>query len=123
MARIDKIIDANKKLTIYELQGELSTEEMLRLNEEFHTGSSARNIIFDVMDGSLKRVTTDEIQSNIINSRTEKHKERKIAIVGKEDVDFGIGRMYTAYVEMEYAEVSTGVFRTRLEALKWLDLA
>ncbi len=44
MARIDKIIDANKKLTIYELQGELSTEEMLGLNEEFFTGSSARNI-------------------------------------------------------------------------------
>ena len=54
MARIDKIIDANKKLTIYELQGELSTEEMMRLNEEFYTGSSTRNIIFDVMGGSLK---------------------------------------------------------------------
>jgi len=122
MVGIGKHIDTEKNLTIYELQGEISVDELLKLNEKFFTGYSTSNIIFDVMDGSLKKVTKDGLQNSILKIRAEKIKERKIAIVGKKDVDFGMGRMYAAYLKIENAGVNIDVFRTRSEALKWLGI-
>lgn len=122
MVGVGKHIDTEKNLTIYELQGEISVDELLKLNEKFFTGYSTSNIIFDVMDGSLKKVTKDGLQNSILKIRAEKIKERKIAIVGKKDVDFGMGRMYAAYLKIENAGVNIDVFRTRSEALKWLGI-
>ena len=122
MAGIGKHIDTEKNLTIYELQGEISVDELLKLNEKFLTGYATSNIIFDVMDGSLKKITKDGLENNVLKIRAEKRKERKIAIVGKKDVDFGMGRMYAAYLKIENAGVNIDVFRTRSEALKWLGL-
>ena len=124
MARIDKRIDAEKDLTIYKVNGELSTEELLRLNNEFLTGQSTEKIIFNFMNGSLKNISAEVFKQEIISSksRTEKRKEIKVAIIANKDIDFGMGRMYAAYIEMEDLGVTISVFRTQSETLKWLGL-
>ena len=90
MARIDKRIDAEKDLTIYKVNGELSTEELLRLNNEFLTGQSTEKIIFNFMNGSLKNISAEVFKQEIISSksRTEKRKEIKVAIIANKDIDF-----------------------------------
>ena len=124
MAKINKHIDTEKNITIYEVNGELSAEELLILNNELSTGQSTEKIIFDFTNGSLKNISTEVFKQKIIRSksRTEKRKEIKAAIIGKKDIDFGMGRMYAAYIEMEDIGINISVFRTRFEALKWIDL-
>jgi len=124
MAKINKHIDTEKNITIYEVNGELSAEELLILNNELSTGQSTEKIIFDFTNGSLKNISTEVFKQKIIRSksRTEKRKEIKAAIIGKKDIDFGMGRMYAAYIEMEDSGINISVFRTRFEALKWIDL-
>ena len=124
MAKIDKHIDTEKNITIYEVNGELSAEELLILNNELSTGQPTEKIIFDFTNGSLKNISTEVFKQKIIRSksRTEKRKEIKAAIIGKKDIDFGMGRMYAAYIEMEDIGVTISVFRTQSEALQWLDL-
>ena len=124
MAIVDRRIDAEKDLIIYNVNGELSNEELLRLNNELFMGQSTEKIIFDFRNGSLKNISTGVFKQKIISSksRTEKRKEIKVAIIAKKDIDFGMGRMYAAYVEMEDIGVTISVFRTQSEALQWLDL-
>jgi len=76
------------------------------------------------MNGSLKNISPEVFKQEIIGSksRTEKRKEIKVAIIANKDIDFGLGRMYAAYIEMEDIGVNISVFRTRSEALKWLGL-
>jgi len=124
MAKVDRRIDAEKDLTIYKVNGELSNEELLRLNNELFTGQSTEKIIFNFRDGSLKNISTGVFKQKIISSksRAEKRKEIKVAIIAKKDIDFGMGRMYAAYVEMEDIGVTINVFRTQSESLQWLGL-
>ena len=124
MAIVDRRIDAEKDLTIYKVNGELSNEELLRLNNELFMGQSTEKIIFDFRNGSLKNISPGVFKQKIISSksRTEKRKEIKVAIIANKDIDFGMGRMYAAYVEMEDIGVTISVFRTQSEALQWLDL-
>jgi len=124
MARVDKHIEAEKDLTIYKVNGGLSAGELLRLNNELLTGQSTEKIIFDFMNGSLKNISPEVFKQEIIGSksRTEKRKEIKLAIIAKKDIDFGMGRMYAAYIEMEDIGVNISVFRTQSEALNWLGL-
>jgi hypothetical protein len=124
MAIVDRRIDTEKDLTIYKVNGELSNEELLRLNNELFIGQSTEKIIFDFRNGSLKNISTGVFKQKIISSksRAEKRKEIKVAIIAKKDIDFGMGRMYAAYVEMEDIGVTISVFRTQSEALQWLDL-
>jgi len=124
MARVDKHIEAEKGLAIYKVNGELSAGELLRLNNKLLTGQSTEKIVFDFMNGSLKNISPEVFKQEIIGSksRTEKRKEIKVAIIAKKDIDFGLGRMYAAYIEMEDIGVNISVFRTRSEALKWLGL-
>jgi len=124
MARVDKHIEAEKDLTIYKVNGGLSAGELLRLNNELLTGQSTEKIIFDFMNGSLKNISSEVFKQEIIGSksRTEKRKEIKVAIIAKKDIDFGMGRMYAAYIEMEDIGVNISVFRTQSEALNWLGL-
>ena len=124
MAIVDRRIDAEKDLTIYKVNGELSNEELLRLNNELFMGQSTEKIIFDFRNGSLKNISTGVFKQKIKNSksRAEKRKEIKVAIIANKDIDFGMGRMYAAYVEMEDIGVTISVFRTQSEALQWLDL-
>lgn len=42
----------------------------------------------------------------------------RVALVGPDDLSFGLGRVYAAYRESEQTHVE--VFRTREEALAWL---
>lgn len=106
------------------MNGELSNEELLRLNNELFTGQSTEKIIFDFRDGSLKNISTGVFKQKIISSksRAEKRKEIKVAIIAKKDIDFGMGRMYAAYVEMKDIGVTINVFRTQSESLQWLGL-
>ena len=124
MAIVDRRIDTEKDLTIYKVNGELSNEELLRLNNELLTGQSTEKIIFDFRNGSLKNISTGVFKQKIISSksRAEKRKEIKVAIIAKKDIDFGMGRMYAAYVEMEDIGVTISVFRTQSESLQWLGL-
>jgi len=124
MARVDKHIEAEKGLAIYKVNGELSAGELLRLNNKLLTGQSTEKIVFDFMNGSLKNISPEVFKQEIIGSksRTEKRKEIKVAIIANKDIDFGLGRMYAAYIEMEDIGVNISVFRTRSEALKWLGL-
>ena len=124
MAIVDRRIDAEKDLTIYKVNGELSNEELLRLNNELFMGQSTEKIIFDFRNGSLKNISTGVFKQKIkgSKSRAEKRKEIKVAIIAKKDIDFGMGRMYAAYVEMEDIGVTISVFRIQSEALQWLDL-
>jgi hypothetical protein len=47
----------------------------------------------------------------------------KFAIVAPEDFEFGLGRMFQAYREMEKGSRKTvGVFRTLREAFAWLQI-
>jgi hypothetical protein len=49
--------------------------------------------------------------------------ERRFAIVAKDDLAFGLGRMYEAYREMQpQSRKRVGVFRTMREALEYLDI-
>ena len=124
MAIVDRRMDAEKDLTIYKVNGELSNEELLRLNNELFMGQSTEKIIFDFRNGSLKNISTGVFKQKIkgSKSRAEKRKEIKVAIIAKKDIDFGMGRMYAAYVEMEDIGVTISVFRIQSEALQWLDL-
>ena len=124
MAIVDRRIDTEKDLTNYKVNGELSNEELLRLNNELLTGQSTEKIIFDFRNGSLKNISTGVFKQKIISSksRAEKRKEIKVAIIAKKDIDFGMGRMYAAYVEMEDIGVTISVFRTQSESLQWLGL-
>lgn len=122
MATIGVRVDLEKDLTIFTVQGSLSVAEILEYSARFYENEPTKSVLWDATSGTVSGISKTEFRSiaKAMKTVTGKRSGGKTALVGSFEVDYGLGRMYEVYADIEELPVEYRVFRTVEEALKWL---
>jgi hypothetical protein len=122
MADIETTIDDENNLTVFTVKGELTAKEIIHHASEYYAEKSTRFVLWDVTGGTVGAISNDDFRqiAEQMKNYTSKRKHGKTAFVVKSDLDFGLGRMYGAFAEIEDLPVAYRTFRTVEEAKKWI---
>lgn len=123
MARITSNIIPEKELSIFSIEGSASRDELLDIVSGIKPEQRTRHIIWDATAGTVETIGKDDLRS-IASFLKAGHGMRaggKTALVGPEDLDYGIGRMFQAYAILENLAVEYRLFRTLDDAMDWIE--
>lgn len=118
----EKLADGGLQITA---AGELKGSDLIALNQELYaTPEQIRAITYQLCDFTRVdgvRASAEEIRKLAAQDRAAGHvnQEMLIAVVGSDDVVFGLARMWQAQAESSPFE--TQVFRTMEQARAWID--
>ena len=109
--------------TIHVISGPVSEEEMYEALE-FDSGQMpTAHVLWDMSSAEVEHVTAD-ILRRFIGKAAELGARRpggRTAVVAPEDLQFGLARMSEVFTELESAPYLFRAFRSRQEALAWLE--
>jgi hypothetical protein len=122
MANITRIIEYKNDLTVYTIEGDLTANEFLRCSSESYVNNSTKNVLLDLRKGSISNISSDDLKAIACGLKEciQKWMGGKTAIVSQVNVDFGMGRMYEAFVQYENVPIIYQTFRDIEKAKKWL---
>jgi len=124
MEKINVKIDRDKELTTFIVEGDLSAAEILQYSSEYYEKNPTHYVLWDATKGSLNNISNEEFRNlaKEMKKYTEMRSGGKTALVGKFDLDFGVGRQYEVYAEMEQLPIQYQIFRNVEDAKKWLQV-
>lgn len=114
--------DEDQDLTIHDVTGTVSEEEMSDAQYDFYRKEPTKRLLWDMSQTNVEHVTQD-ILKRFIRKSVDLGSEQKggrVAIYASEDLQYGLARMTKVFTEMGSAPYSFNVFRSRKEALDWL---
>jgi hypothetical protein len=122
MATIETTRDDENDLTVFTVKGELTAKEILHFASEYYAKKTTRLVLWDVTSGTAGAISNDDFRqiAEQMKNYTSKRKGGKTAFVVKSNLDFGLGRMYGAFAEIEHLPVAYRTFRTIEEAKNWI---
>jgi len=122
MAIIESIIDDENDLTVFTVKGELTAKEIIHCASEYYTKKPTKFVLWDATSGTVGAISNDDFRqlAEQMKNFTSKRKGGKTAFIGNSNLDFGLGRMYGSFAEIEDLPVAYRTFRTVEEAKKWI---
>ena len=122
MANIEITIEPESDLTIFTVEGDLTTNEILHYSSESYNKNPTKLVLWDASNGSVSKIAPTDFRgiSKEMKQYTKKREGGKTAFVGKFDLDFSLGRLYEVYAEIENLPVTYQTFRSNEEAMRWL---
>jgi hypothetical protein len=123
VARITSKIFPEKDLCIYTIDGSASRDDLLNIVINIKPEQRTNHVIWDASNGTVETIGKDDLRSiaKFLKSGHGMRAGGKTGLVGPEDLDYGIGRMFQAYASLENLAVEYRIFRTLDEALAWID--
>ena len=123
MANITVKVIPENYLTIFTVEGDLSSDEIVTYSSKHYVENPTKLVLWDATKGSVSKITANDFQNiaKKMKGQTKKREGGKTAIVGKFDVDFGLARMYEAYADIEEIRITYNVFHNAEDAMKWLQ--
>ena len=124
MAKIETIIDSQKDLSVFTVNGALIADEIIERVEEYYTRHPTKLVLWIMGEVDLTAITSAGIERiiQIAKKHTGKRQEGKTAIVGAKDIDYGLARMYEAYTGLENLPYEYKIFKDVDEAKEWLGV-
>ena len=83
-------------------------------------GKTTKLVLIDFTKATWAGISNLDFRNNISKARKYSRKGTRNAFVFSKDVDYGPGRMFEVYVEIEQFDTTIRVFRTMKEANEWL---
>ena len=122
MARIETTVGLEKNLTMYVVNGRVSADEIIEKVVEYCT-THPTGLVLWVMENAFTK-SISEIQKIILTAKkySGSRKEGKTAIVGPKEIDYGLGRMYKTFSEIEGLPYEYRVFKELEETKNWLGI-
>lgn len=111
-------------LTINIAKGEIKLEDLLNWISSYYSGITTKYILWDFNEADLSNITTEEIRkiAKEVKKKSDIRAGGKTALVFNGDLDFGLGRMYEAFAEIEGIKFESMSFQNIAEARKWLGV-
>ena len=114
-------------LTVHTVEGRVTAAEVIdKIREFYHGGSITTNTMWDFTAADASRVESREIReiAVVVSRYGHKRKGGRTALVLPGDLEFGLGRMFSSFTEMEMEMEDNPFefrcFRNRAEAESWL---
>ena len=94
MAIIETTVDSQGDLSIFTVNGKLTTDEIIERVEEYYITHPTKLVLWIMGDVDLSAITREGIERiiQIAKKNTGKRKEGKTAIVGPKDIEYGLAR-------------------------------
>lgn len=123
MPEIEKSIDESRKITFYDASGVVSAQDIIASNTEFYENEPTALLLWDFTRADLSGLSTEDLQGIVAGARRLAHLRPagKTAIVAQSSLEFGMGRMYETFTEIWKHPIPHRVFKSREEALEWLQ--
>lgn len=122
MAEIKIDIDYDQELTTFKVSGKLLAGELLESTKAYHQGETTDRVLCDFTNASWSEIAAEDLKKNTGAAKKYSSKGNRTAFVFSNDLDFGMGRMLTAYAENEEFDSDMGVFRSLDAAMEWLTM-
>ena len=122
MKKIIKKIDSKNRLTVFTVIGKVTANEFIAAISDFYNSPVTTNVLWDFTKSDLREISSADVE-NIVNLSVKYAKKRssgKTAIVGSDDLTFGLLRMYELTKEMTELPFETQTFRDIGKAYIWL---
>ena len=122
MKKIIKKIDSENDMTVFTVIGKVTANELVAAISDFYENSVTSNILWDLTKSDLSEISSSDVEliTNLSVKYAEKRPSGKTAIVGSDDLTFGISRMYEMTKEIVKLPFETQAFRDIDKAFKWL---
>ena len=123
MKRIITKLDSDNDLTVFTVIGKVTADEIAGAVRDFYESNVTSNVLWDLIQSDLSEFSSSDVESIVGLSfkYAEQRCTGKTAIVGSDDLTFGLSRMYE--IDKEYYDLpfETQTFRDIDEAYKWLQ--
>jgi hypothetical protein len=122
MGSIETKPDTSKGLTTFKALGIMKAVEFQDCLQCYYEAGVTPLALWDLSEADLSALTSDEINylaqygSQLATNRAE----GKTAIVFDSPFEYGLGRIFQAYVEINTTPVEVRLFRNLEEAKQWL---
>ena len=122
MKKIIKKSDSENDMTVFTVIGKVTANELVAAISDFYENSVTSNILWDLTKSDLSEIRSSDVELivNLSVKYAEKRSSGKTAIVGSDDLTFGISRMYEITKEIVKLPFETQAFRDIDKAFKWL---
>ena len=122
MGPIETTQDIAQNLTTNTVRGAVFVEDILSWIDDYCQGKTTRLLLWDFTRSTLTQMTSADLAkiAEDIPSITATRSKCKSALVFSADHDFGMGRMFCAFLEAGTAEHK--VFREVQSAKRWLGV-
>ena len=122
MKKIIKKIDSENDMTVFTVIGKVTANELVAAISDFYENYVTSNILWDLTKGDLSEIRSSDVEliANLSVKYAEKRSSGKTAIVGSDDLAFGLSRMYEITKELVKLPFETQAFRDIDKAFKWL---
>ncbi len=114
-------------LTVHTVEGKVTAAEVVdKIREFYHGGPITTNTMWDFSAADAGGVESREIRdiAVLVSRYGQKRKGGRTALVLSGDLEFGLGRMFSSFIEMEMEKEENPFefrcFRNRAEAEAWL---
>lgn len=107
-----------EQIAIFKLIDKCEINEILDVTKTIYP-NIGHGAIWDITEGDISEFTPNEM-SLIAQCSAGHTKHKKTALVGANDLNFGILRMYEAYAMMNLVPATIRTFRKTEDALNWI---
>jgi hypothetical protein len=123
MAQFEKKVMLTKNLTIIEVSGRVTLEELIDEISSFYRSEYTANLIWEFSNADVSEMQSDHLRQIICHAQkfVDLRQNGKTALVMPGSLAFGLGRMYEILAEIEDLPRTLAVVRDIREAMAWLD--
>jgi len=114
--------DESKDLTMFDVTGLASDEELLHTLETYYEREPTALVLWDLSQADFSRISTKAVKAFIQRTAVFglQREGGRTAVFAPLDLQFGLSRMSEVFAEETFAPFDLRVFRSREEALEWL---
>lgn len=114
--------DEGQDLTIHDVTGPASEEEMYEALENFYNREPTAFLLWDMSQAKVSHVTPSVLEAFVQRAAMlgAQRKGGRTAVFAPYDLQFGLGRMSETFAELKSTPFKFRVFRSRQHALEWL---
>lgn len=122
MGKISFTIDSAADLTTVVVKGTLICQEVKDTISQYALEEHTGKVLWNCQEADASKITIDELQSIHEHSRIlfANRPDRKIAVVVKRQLGFGLSRMSGIYREITIPQSNYATYYSIDEALEWL---
>jgi len=121
---INTKIDNKNNVRINTVSGLFDIHEIIKYIESLNQLNKSKlgmNVCWDLSKSDVSKVKATDVKQLIYNSKDiiSKDKNKKSAIVVKEDADYGIARMFQLMLEDDNPS-EVNIYKDKEEAMNWI---
>lgn len=124
MGKIETTIDLTRDLTTFTASGTLTANYFREYLTAYYDGKVTRFVLWDLIEADLSALKNRHIKevAQSICRISEVRRGGQTAFVYDKSFEYGIGRMFQAYSQMEMLPFTAKAFKSTEEAKAWLGV-